>query len=91
MRMRRIILLVTVAAVMAAMMALAGPAFANHDHNLTTPGTIVVDIANGQTEKCASDPGGHKFHDNVHVGQAGEAFANPNNPVSVDKTENATC
>ena len=89
--MRRITLLVVVAAVLAATMAWAGPAFANHDHNLTTPGTTVVDIANGQTEKCASEPGGHKFHLNVHVGQAGAAFANPNNPVSVDKTENATC
>ncbi|CAA9302165.1 MAG: hypothetical protein AVDCRST_MAG93-4682, partial [uncultured Chloroflexia bacterium] len=29
--------------------------------------------------------------ENVHIGQAGAAFANPNNPVSVDKTENATC
>ena len=89
--MRRTILLGTVALVVAAMMALAGPAFANHDHNLTTPGTTVVDIANGQTEKCAGEPGGHKFHENVHVGQAGKAFANPNNPVSVDKTESATC
>ncbi len=89
--MKRIMLLVTVAVVMAVMMALAGPAFANHDHNLYTPGTTVVDVANGQTEKCASEPGGHQFHENVHVGQAGEAFANPNNLVSVDKTENATC
>jgi hypothetical protein len=89
--MRRVIMLVTVAVVMAVMMALAGPAFANHDHNLYTPGTTVVDVANGQTEKCASEPGGHKFHENVHVGQPGdEAFDNPN-PVSVDKTENATC
>ncbi len=89
--MRRTILLGTLALVVAAMMALAGPAFANHDHNLTTPGTTVVDIANGQTEKCASDPGGHKWHENVHIGQAGAAFTNPNNPVSVDKTETATC
>lgn len=90
--MRRITLMVTVAAVMAAMMALAAPAFADHDHNLETPGTTVVDIANGQTEKCASEPGGHKFHENVHVGQPGnEAFANENNPVSVYKTEDATC
>ena len=69
--MRRTILLGTVALVVAAMMALAGPAFADHDHNLTTPGTTVVDIANGQTEKCAVDPGGHKWHENVHIGQAG--------------------
>jgi hypothetical protein len=65
---------------------------ANHDHDLITPGTVVVDIADGQTEKCASDPGGHKFHENVHLGQPGTfAWALPNNPVSIIKTENATC
>ena len=87
---KHIMVLLTVAAIMAAMLAFAGPAFADHDHNLTTPGTTVVDIANGQTEKSACARGGHKFHENVHVGQAGKAFANPNNPVSVDKTETAT-
>ena len=67
-------------------------AMANHDHNLITPGTTVVDIANGQTEKCSTDPGGHKFHDNVHLGTPGTfAFAQLNNPVSVIKTENASC
>ena len=51
-----------------------------------------MDIANGQTEKCASDPGGHKFHVNVHIGVPGTSgFAQPNNPVSIIKTENATC
>ena len=65
---------------------------ANHDHDLTTPGTTVVDIGDGQTEKCASDPGGHQFHLNVHLGQPGTfAFEQPNNPVSIAKTENATC
>jgi len=88
---RRIILVVTVAAVMAAMMALAGPAFADHPHNLITPGTTVVDIGSGQTEKCATEPGGHKFHDNVHFGTPGTfAFPQSGN-VSVVKTEDATC
>jgi hypothetical protein len=65
---------------------------ANHDHNLITPGTTVVDIANGQTEKCATDPGGHQFHTHVHLGMPGIfAFAQPNNPVSIVKTESATC
>jgi len=69
-----------------------GRALADHDHNLITPGTTVVDIANGQTEKCATDPGGHKFHVNVHIGVPGTiGFAQPNNPVSIIKTENATC
>lgn len=89
--MKRTVLLFTVAAVMAAMLVFAGPAFADHAHYLVTPGTTVEDIASGQTEKCASEPGGHKFHENMHVGQPGKAFANPRNPVSVGKSEDATC
>ena len=88
---RRTVLLFTVVAVMAATMALAGPAFADHEHYLVTPGITVEDIGSGQTEKCSDEPGGHKFHENMHVGQAGEAFDNPKNPVSVGKSENATC
>lgn len=69
-----------------------GPTSANHDHNLITPGTTVIDLGNGQTEKCSTDPGGHMFHENVHLGVPGtKAFANPSNPVSIVKTENATC
>lgn len=29
-------------------------------------------IAEGQTSKEADEPGGHKFHDNVHNGQPGD-------------------
>jgi len=89
--MKRIILMVSVALVVAAMMALAGPAFANHDHNLTTPGTVVVDIANGQTEKCASEPGGHKFHEGLHAGTPGTFAFNQGGQVVITKTEDATC
>ena len=68
------------------------PVSANHDHNLITPGTTVVDIANGQTETCATDPGGHQFHMHVHLGMPGMfAFERPNNPVSIVKTEGASC
>ncbi len=28
-------------------------------------------IAHGQTSKSADEPGGHKFHDNVHTGEPG--------------------
>lgn len=73
-----------------AMQMFAGTALADHDHNLITPGTTVVDIADGQTEKCATDPGGHKFHANVHKGTPEIAFARLNNPVSIVKTEDAT-
>jgi hypothetical protein len=66
---------------------------ADHDHNLTFDGaTLVEDFANGQTEKCASEPGGHKLHENVHIGTPGTfAFARPNNPIGIVKTQNATC
>lgn len=72
--MRRIMLLFTVALVMAAMMALAGPAFANHQHYLLTPsGQCVNDVASGQTSRSATEPGGHVFHENVHLGASGKA------------------
>ena len=88
-------LLVTVALVMAAMMALANPAFADHAHKLITPGTTVYDIGSGQTEKGCGEPGYHKFHENVHKGTPGDpatpgefAFGQ-GGKVSVVKTENA--
>jgi hypothetical protein len=69
-----------------------GVTLADHDHDLITPGTTVVDIGNGQTERCATDPGGHQFHAHMHTGTPGMvAFANPSNPVSIVKTEVATC
>ena len=88
----RISISVLVFASALAMPAFAGTALADHDHILKTPGRDVVDIANGQTEKCATDPGGHKFHANVHKGMPGTfAFGQPNNPVSIDKTEDPSC
>ena len=84
--MRRIVLVFVVAAMMAVSMAFSASAFADHEHYLSTPGTCVEDVARGQTAKDEDDPGGHKFHDNVHKGQPGtEAFENENNPVYVDK------
>ena len=85
--MRRIILVLTVAAVMAATLVVSAvPAFANHEHYLETPGTCVEDVASGQTDKGSGEGGYHQFHDNVHKGQPGlEAFENENNPVSVDR------
>ena len=82
--------------VLASAGALALPMFsttalADHDHNLVTPGTTVVDIGNGQTEKLACEPGGHRFHAHMHAGKPGTfAFERANNPVSIGKTENAT-
>ncbi len=92
--MRRIMMLVVVALVTAAMMAVAGPAFADHAHDLITPGhpveDPVKDIGSGQTEKGCGEPGYHKFHENVHIGTPGTfAFPKSGN-VSVVKTEAAT-
>jgi histidinol-phosphate/aromatic aminotransferase/cobyric acid decarboxylase-like protein len=84
--MRRFVLLFAVAAIMVASVAFSAPAFASHEHYLSTPGTCVEDVAGGQTAKDEGEGGYHKFHDNVHKGQPGmAAFENPNNPVSVDK------
>lgn len=89
--MKRLITATAIAGTLALSMSHA-TAFADHDHDLVTPGTVVVDIGNGQTEKCADDPGGHKFHVNVHTGTPGSfAFIRPNNPINVVKTENASC
>ena len=84
--MRRIVLIFMVAAMMVVSMAFSASAFASHEHYLETRGTCVEDVARGQTAKDEGDPGGHKFHENVHKGQPGtEAFEKENNPVSVDK------
>ena len=84
--MKRIVLMVTVAVVMAAMVVLSGPAFASHEHYLVTPGTCVEDIASGQTSKGPGEGGYHKFHENVHLGTPGMvAFESDNNPVAVYK------
>jgi hypothetical protein len=64
---------------------------ADHAHDLVTPGTTVHDIAAGQTQKCATDPGGHQFHVNVHTGVPGTFAFAQGGQVTVMKTENATC
>lgn len=88
--MKRLTFLVVVTLVMAPTMALAGPAFADHAHNLITPGTTIENIGSGQTEKGCGEPGYHKFHENVHIGTPGtHAFPQSGN-VGVVKTENAT-
>lgn len=73
----------------AAALAVASPdsARAEHEHWLLTPGTCVQDLGSGQTSISDPEHGGHhQFHLNVHLGVPGlEAFANPNNPVSVGK------
>ncbi len=88
---------ITLAAALAVLTSLAtvGLVAADHSHNLVTPGTTVVDIGSGQTSKCGTDPGGHQFHRNMHLGVPGTfAFGQgkaEGDRVSVVKTEDATC
>lgn len=84
---------IAMAAVLAALttLATAGIVAADHSHNLITPGTTVVDIGAGQTSRCATDPGGHQFHWNVHLGVPGTFAFAQGTQVSVVKTETATC
>jgi hypothetical protein len=87
--MRRLILASLLASVAA--LGTAGIAAADHAHDLVTPGTTVHDIGAGQTQKCATDPGGHQFHVNVHTGVPGTFAFAQGGQVTVMKTENATC
>ncbi len=69
-------------------LGLAAPAAADHPHWIAGPAGCKEDVAQGQTRKGEDEPGGHKFHENVHLGQPGKeggAFDNENNPVSVGK------
>lgn len=57
------------------LLASTGVASADHGHYVIREDrdgqTHCHYIAEGQTSKQADDPGGHKFHDNVHSGQPG--------------------
>ncbi len=88
--MRRIVLLVTVAAMITVMMAMAGVAWADHipthQHAIITPGEGDPSIAQGF---CAGHGSGTAFdnlHNEVHTGQPRTAFNNPDNPVSITVT-----
>ncbi len=71
---RRILLLVTVALVIAAVMA-AGPAMAQlltepHQHTLSVPGTGEPQPIAGGTSTCEANLTAlNNFHSNVHLGQ----------------------
>ncbi len=89
--MRRILLLVTVAATMAAMMALgAGSAIATtlHQHYLDTPAEgTTAEPGQGLSASCEEPPPApHAAFDNFHAGlhvQGQQGFNQENNPVSV--------
>lgn len=86
--MRRILMLLTMTLVMATMMAISAlPALAQvppHRHFLATPGTT-TEISRGIA--CAAhQPAFTNFHEVVHTGAPGAAFAD--NPVSISATTN---
>ncbi len=82
-----------IALALAALISLttAGIAAADHENFLVTPGTTVEDIARSQTAKCGDEPGGHKFHVNVHTGTPGTYAFGQAGKVSVDKVAAPTC
>jgi hypothetical protein len=53
----------------------AGPAGATHAHYVVREDrnaeTNCQYVASGQTEKSPDEGGGHRFHENVHLGQPG--------------------
>jgi hypothetical protein len=78
-------LFIVLAALVAAV-AFSAPASASHQHWLQTPAGCKEDVASGQTRKEEGEPGGHKFHYNVHTGTPGtHAFSQEQNPVSVGR------
>jgi hypothetical protein len=90
--MKRIILLATVALVMAAMLALAGPALAAplHQHTVNTPGptgTGDPEVAEGTCGNAPHDPAFENLHANFHLGAGSKGFEQPNNPVSITRVD----
>lgn len=63
----------TIAGVALTTTMVGGPAMAGHVHYVLTPNGDCHVVASGQTSIAEDDPGGHKFHDNVHLGATGEA------------------
>ena len=78
--MRRIIALITVAAMM---VLVASPAQAQeialHRHLLTTPGASNIELAQGICKQGLLEPTLVNVHENFHLGEPTEAFAD--NPV----------
>ena len=78
--MRRIIALITVAAMM---VLVASPAQASHvglhRHLLTTPGASDIELAQGICKQGLVDPALHNVHEHFHEGQPTAAFET--NPV----------
>ena len=83
--MRRIVALITAAAMM---VLVASPAQAQeislHRHLLTTPGASNIEVAQGICKQGLLEPTLVNVHENFHLGQPTEAFAtNPVDEVAV--------
>lgn len=83
--MRRIVALITVAAMM---VLVASPAQAQeislHRHLLSTPGASNIEVAQGICKQGLLEPTLVNVHENFHLGQPTEAFAtNPVDEVAV--------
>lgn len=87
--MKRVILLATtVALVMVAMLAMAGPALAVplHQHAVNTPGPVGTgdpEVAKGTCGNAPHEPALHELHENFHLGASSQGFGQPNNPVFI--------
>jgi hypothetical protein len=73
----------------ALVVAMAGPAFAGHDHFVETPNGQCHQVAKGQTSIDDESHGGyHRFHGNVHLGATDETnrdLGKGHSPVNVYK------
>ena len=83
--MRRIVALITVAAMM---VLVASPAQAQeislHRHLLSTPGASNIEVAQGICKQGLLEPALVNVHEHFHLGQPTEAFAtNPVDEVAV--------
>ncbi len=78
--MRRIVALLTVAAMMALVVSpVQAQDISLHRHLLTTPGTSGVEVAQGICKQGLLEPALVNLHENFHLGQPTAAFAT--NPV----------
>ena len=76
---RRIIALITVAAMLVLVASPAQAQITLHRHLLTTPGASDIELAQGICKQGLLEPTLVNVHDNFHLGQPTEAFAT--NPV----------
>ena len=81
--MRKVVMALSLAAIMLGAVALPALAHGQHAHVLLTPSDSDPEVAPA-TCTSMSDTAFHNFHSNVHIGTPGTfAFDQPNNPVDI--------